>query len=69
MNLFRSEEHARRWTGFNPAYEMGLRPLATWVERFSGRMFRERGRPDFISWWTAWRSSPDAAAWRASLQQ
>ena len=27
MNLFRSEDHARRWTRFNPASEEGLMPL------------------------------------------
>ncbi len=57
MNLFRSEEHARRWARFNPDYEEGLRPLAAWIERFSGPMFRERGRPDYISWLTEWRAA------------
>ena len=69
MNLFRSEEHARAWSGFNPEYTVGLRPLATWTERFSSPMFRERGRPDYISWFTGWRTSPEFAAWRASFQQ
>lgn len=55
MNLFRSEEHARRWSRFNPDYEEGLRPLSHWIERFSGEMFRNRGRPDYISWLTEWR--------------
>ncbi len=57
MNLFRSEEHARAWRRFNPEYEQGLRPLAFWLERFSGEMFRERGRLDYITWWTAWRAA------------
>jgi len=26
MNLFRSEEHARKWSQFDPAYEMNLKP-------------------------------------------
>ncbi len=57
MNLFRSEEHARRWARFNPEYEEGLQPVAAWIERFSGAMFRERGRPDYISWLTEWRAA------------
>jgi hypothetical protein len=57
MNLFRSEEHARAWTQFDPATENLLQPLAAWVERFSAPMFRERGRPDYITWYTAWRAA------------
>ena len=50
MNLFRSEEHCRNWASFNPEFEEQLRPLAYWLERFSGDGFRARGRPDYISW-------------------
>lgn len=50
MNLFRSEEHARRWARFNPAFAENLQPLAHWLERFSGKRFRARARPDYISW-------------------
>jgi hypothetical protein len=57
MNLFRSEEHARRWASFNPEYPQGLHPLAWWVERFSAPLFRERSRPDYVSWLTAWREA------------
>lgn len=57
MNLFRSEEHARAWREFNPDTARLLRPLAAWAERFSGPMFRERGRPDYVSWLTAWRAA------------
>jgi hypothetical protein len=56
MNLFRSEEHARAWDRFNPEVVETLRPVAAWIERFSGEMFRERGRDDYISWWTDWRA-------------
>ena len=34
MNLFRSEEHPRRWAQFNPDFETNLQPLAYWLERF-----------------------------------
>jgi hypothetical protein len=49
MNLFRSEEHARRWTGFRPEAEGGLLTLAQMMEAFSAPMFRERGAGDYIS--------------------
>jgi hypothetical protein len=55
MNLFRSEEHARNWSEFKPYIVDTLKPLAYYVERFSGEMMRNRGREDFISWYTAWR--------------
>jgi hypothetical protein len=56
MNLFRSEEDARQWAQFDPAWEANLRPVSAWIERFSGEMFRARRRSDFISWWTEWRA-------------
>jgi hypothetical protein len=55
MNLFRSEEHARNWPGFNPEQEQNLLPVAAWAERFSAPMFRNRARPDYISWLMAER--------------
>ena len=50
MNLFRSEEHARRWSGFDEAMESALMPVTEWAELFSNPFFRERGRDDYISW-------------------
>ena len=50
MNLFRSEEHARRWDRFTPATANTLRPLRAWADIFSNPYFRQRVRPDFISW-------------------
>ena len=50
MNLFRSEEHARKWAHFNPDFEKNLKPISFWLEVFSGEMFRARSRPDLISW-------------------
>ena len=41
MNFFRSEEHARNWSQFNPEMEEQLQPLAFYAERFAGEMFRE----------------------------
>ncbi len=35
MNLFRSEEHIRNWSRFDPAAEQGIVPLANLVQLFS----------------------------------
>ena len=59
MNLFRSEEHVRRWDGFSESMASSLMPVATWADIFSNPFFRERGRPDYISWM---RSEAGAAA-------
>ena len=59
MNLFRSEEHARRWTGFADDMAASLMPVATWADIFSNPFFRERIGPDYISWT---QSDPGAAA-------
>ncbi len=50
MNLFRSEEHARRWVGFDEAMASSLLPVAEWASIFSNPIFRERGRNDYLSW-------------------
>ena len=59
MNLFRSEEHARRWDGFEAAMQASLMPVAEWADIFGNPFFRERGRADYISWT---RSDAGAAA-------
>ncbi len=69
MNLFRSEEHARRWSGYDEAMASSLLPVAEWADIFSNPFFRERGRPDYLSWT---RSEEGAAAFtelRARLPQ
>ena len=50
MNLFRSEEHAKRWSGYDAAMGAALKPVAEWADIFSNPFFRQRGRPDYISW-------------------
>ena len=55
MNLFRSEEHARNWAGFDPERVDTLQPLSYWAERFSAEMFHARLRSDFITWRVARR--------------
>lgn len=49
MNLFRSEEHARNWTGYVPGTEQGIIPLQRIVKLFSGNFFRKRREPDYVS--------------------
>lgn len=59
MNLFRSEEHAQQWDGYNDAMRSALMPVHEWADIFSNPFFRERGRDDYISWT---RSDAGAAA-------
>ena len=49
MNLFRSEEHAKRWFRYEAESEDGILPVADWAHIFSGPMFRERLREDYLS--------------------
>jgi hypothetical protein len=49
MNLFRSEEHIRNWSRFDPAAEQGIVPLANLVKLFSLDMFKKRLEPDYIA--------------------
>jgi hypothetical protein len=49
MNLFRSEEHVRNWSGFAPGTEQGILPLQQLVKTFSGNFFSRRRDPDYIS--------------------
>jgi len=49
MNLFRSEEHVRKWTGFKPGTEEGIVPVPEMAKVFSGNFFRRRLDPDYVS--------------------
>ncbi len=49
MNLFRSEEHIRNWTRFDPATEEGIIPLPDLAKLFSGNFMRKRLDPDYVS--------------------
>jgi len=68
MNLFRSEEHARRWSQFNPDFERSLQPFSFWEKVFSGPIFRYRGRSDYISWLGTEEAKEARQAMRAQLQ-
>jgi len=49
MNLFRSEEHVKNWSAYNPISEEAIMPLANWASAFSGSMCRDRLGPDILS--------------------
>jgi hypothetical protein len=49
MNLFRSEEHVRIWSGFKPDTDGGIIPLGDLVTLFSGNYFRQRLDDDWVS--------------------
>ncbi len=49
MNLFRSEEHVRNWSGFKAGTEEGIVPLSDMVKLFSGNFFEKRFEPDYVS--------------------
>ncbi len=48
MNLFRSEEHAKRWPLYSQATEDYILPVTTWAEIFSGPLFTERLSSDYL---------------------
>jgi hypothetical protein len=49
MNLFRSEEHARNWSLYDPISEDSIMPLADWAYVFRGPLFRNRLEPDILA--------------------
>jgi hypothetical protein len=67
MNLFRSEEHARNSASYNTDWAHMLMPVAKWADIFSSAMFRERGRPDYISWLRSSEGQAATAAMRAKM--
>jgi hypothetical protein len=49
MNLFRSEEHVRNWSGFKTNTEEGINKLSDVVGLFSANLFTRRLDPDYAS--------------------
>jgi len=49
MNLFRSEEHIRNWSRFDPGTDEGIITLPDLVKLFSANYFRRRLDPDWVS--------------------
>jgi len=69
MNLFRSEEHARRSASFDADWAHMLLPVDGWADIFSGPMFRERGRSDYVSWLRSPDGQMATTAMRAKMPQ
>jgi hypothetical protein len=51
MNLFRSEEHAKRWTQFNPASEEGFIELPDLCAFFGTETRRHMLDADYLTAW------------------
>ena len=49
MNLFRSEEHVRNWSGFKANTEEGMNTLSDVAGLFSVNFFTKRLEPDYLS--------------------
>lgn len=49
MNLFRSEEHAKRWSLYSRAVDDYVMPVEDWGEVFKASMFRNRLDPDYLA--------------------
>jgi hypothetical protein len=49
MNLFRSEEHVKQWSLYDPVSAESIMPLSNWATAFSGPLFRNRLQPDYLS--------------------
>lgn len=48
MNLFRSEEHVRRWSLYFREAEDYVMPVSDWATVFSAPVFRKRLEPDYL---------------------
>jgi hypothetical protein len=48
MNLFRSEEHVKRWSLYSQATEDYILPVDVWADIFSGPLFTQRLAPDYL---------------------
>ena len=49
MNFFRSEEHLRRWDGYQEKKKRGKISLDSLMQLFQLPYMRNRGKPDYIS--------------------
>jgi len=49
MNLFRSKEHIKTWSGFREGTEEGILELPELLGLFSGDLFKKRLDPDYVS--------------------
>ena len=49
MNLFRSEEHVKDWSLYDPISAESIMPLSNWAKAFSGPLHRNRLQLDYLS--------------------
>jgi hypothetical protein len=49
MNIFRSEEHIRNWSGFKAGTEEGIMQLSDMAKIFSLNLFTRRQDTDYVS--------------------
>ena len=49
MNLFRSEEHVKNWSLYDPISEDAIMSVVDWAYAFSGPLYRNRLEPDIIA--------------------
>ena len=49
MNFFRSEDHLRKWEGFQEDKKEGIIALSDAMRLFSGPFFTKRREPDYFS--------------------
>ena len=49
MNLFRSGEHVRNWSGFKSGTEEGIVEMSALLKLFSANLFTRRLDPDYVS--------------------
>ncbi len=48
MNLFRSEEHVKKWSMYTPKSEEAIMPVADWAMVLNSPLFRERLGPEIL---------------------
>jgi hypothetical protein len=48
MNLFRSGEHVRAWSRYDPETSEGTLPVRDWARIFAAEEFRRRLEPDYF---------------------
>ena len=61
MNLFRSGEHVRNWSGFKSGTEEGIVELSVLAKLFSVDTFTRRLDPDYVSHLQEYRFARTAA--------
>ena len=49
MHLFRSEEHVKNWSLYDPVSEDAIMPVADWAYVMRGPLFRNRLDPDILA--------------------